>query len=100
MYLSTIKFKNMYVVEINSKEILFDLLELRVILLLKEKAKKNKKFYQNEKLWQEVLYHAGCLMNSYINEIGSQFNSSELSYKVVSLLFSLLSWNVPLVFLD
>jgi hypothetical protein len=30
MYLSTIKFKNMYIVEINSKTILFDLLELRV----------------------------------------------------------------------
>ena len=74
----------MYVVEILTGEILFDLMALRVnYFFFNQKSKKNKKYYQNEKLWQEILYHSACLMNSYTNEIGYQFEGQELSYKVL-----------------
>ena len=42
-----------------------------------------KKYYKNEKLWQEILYHSNTLMNSYINEIGSMiYDPNELNLRV------------------
>jgi hypothetical protein len=43
-----------------------------------------KKYYKNERLWQEILYHSNTLMNSYINEIGSMlYDPNELNLRVI-----------------
>lgn len=71
MYLSNIKFKNMYIVDLYTKQVIFDMMSLRVFLIFIQKNEKFKKYYKNEKLWQEIMYHSDLLMNCYGNEIGS-----------------------------
>jgi hypothetical protein len=76
MYLSYIKFKNMYVVDLSTGEILFDILSIR-------NSNKNKKIYKNEKLWQEILHHSKNLMENYKSENGNQFDNKDGYFRFV-----------------
>lgn len=76
MYLSYIKFKNMYVVDLSTGEILFDILSIR-------KSNKNKKIYKNEKLWQEIIHHSKILMENYRSENGNLFDNKDGYFRFV-----------------
>lgn len=75
MYLSYIKFKNMYVVDLSSQEILFDMSAIR-------NSKKNKKIYKNEKLWMELMHHSRSLMEAYITQCDYEFTMQDSLYRV------------------
>lgn len=75
IYLSNIKFKNMYVIDMTTEERLFDMLGTRG-------SKKNNKIYRNKKLWEEILYHSKTLMNNYKQEYGSKLDNKAAFYRV------------------
>lgn len=81
MYLSYIKFKNMYVVDLSTQEIIFDMLSLR-------NSNKNKKIYLNDKLWQEIMHHSRVLLENYKvdNENKNTYDSQDSFYRVNSLI--------------
>jgi hypothetical protein len=70
---SYFKFKNLYIVDLSTGNILLDWLDI-------EKNKQNIKYYLNDKLWFELMHHSKMMMNDYKNEhkfyftyIGSSF---------------------------
>jgi hypothetical protein len=75
MYLSYIKFKNMYVIDLSSDHIIFDMLALR-------KSEKNQKLYKNEKIWQEILHHSKNLMEVYMKDNGRFYENKDALYRV------------------
>lgn len=75
MYLSYIKFKNMYVVDLSTGAVIFDILALR-------NSNKNKKIFKNEKLWQEIIHHSKNLMENYNQENGNNFDNKDSFYRV------------------
>jgi hypothetical protein len=78
MYLSYIKFKNMYILDLSTGEIIFDMLSVR-------KSKKNIKYFKNEKLWLEILHHSRNLMDAYKTDYGSVFDAKDSFYRFVKL---------------
>lgn len=75
MNLSNIKFKNLYIIELHTEEIIFDLNRTRGIT-------KSKRFNKNEKVWQEILYHAQGMKSSYIQENGINYDASDSIFRV------------------
>ena len=70
---SYFKFKNLYIVDLSTGNILLDWLDI-------EKNKQNIKYYLNDKLWFELMHHSKMMMEDYKNEhkfyftyIGSSF---------------------------
>ena len=70
---SYFKFKNLYIVDLSTGNILLDWLDI-------EKNKKNIKYYLNDKLWFELMHHSKMMMEDYKKEhkfyftyIGSSF---------------------------
>lgn len=76
MLLSYIKFKNMYLVDVSTGRILIDWLKLK-------KSKKNIKYYNNEKLWFELMHHSKSMMESYINDHRNFFSNSGSPFRFV-----------------
>lgn len=76
MYLSYFKFKNMYIVEIPTFKILLDWLKIK-------KSKKNIKYYNNEKLWVELMHHSRSMMESYKNLHRNFYTNSDSSFRFV-----------------
>ena len=73
---SYFKFKNLYIVDISTGEILLDWLHILG-------SNKNIKYYKNEKLWLELMHHSKYMMESYINEHGKIFSNSDSSFRFV-----------------
>ena len=73
---SYFKFKNLYIVDISTGEILLDWLHIL-------NSAKNIKYYKNEKLWLELMHHSKYMMESYINEHGKIFSNSDSSFRFV-----------------
>ena len=70
---SYFKFKNLYIVDLSTGNILLDWLDI-------EKNKQNIKYYLNDKLWIELMHHSKMMMEDYKKEhkfyftyIGSSF---------------------------
>ena len=76
MFLSYIKFKNLYVVDVSTGNVLIDWLKLK-------KSKKNIKYYNNEKLWFELMHHSKSMMESYINDHRNFFSNSGSPFRFV-----------------
>ena len=75
MNLTYAKFKNLYLIDLSTENIIFDYLQTKNI-------KKAKKYYKNEKIWQEILYHSQGMKGAYIQEHGNNFNLSDDVYRV------------------
>lgn len=75
MNLSNIKFKNLYIIDLNTDNIIFDLLRSRNI-------QKTKDYFKNEKIWQEILYHSQELKNSYLQEKNTKFDMTDSNFRV------------------
>ena len=76
MFLSYIKFKNMYLVDVSTGTILIDWLKLKG-------SKKNIKYYNNDKLWFELMHHSKAMMDSYINDHRNFFSNSGSPFRFV-----------------
>ena len=70
------KFKNLYIVDLSTGNLLLDWNAL-------EKIKKNKKYYRNEKLWYELMHHSKMMMESYKNEHRYNFTYIGSSFRFV-----------------
>lgn len=79
MNLNYIKFKNLYVIDLSTENIIFDYLEAK-------KVAKTKKYYKQEKIWQEILYHSQGMKSSYIQEYGNNFNLVDDTFRVSNIL--------------
>lgn len=75
MNLNNIKFKNLYIIDLQSEDIIFDLNRTRGVV-------KSKKFYKNEKIWQEVLYHSQGMKSAYIQENGVNYDATDSIFRV------------------
>jgi hypothetical protein len=84
MNLTYAKFKNLYLIDLSNENIIFDYLQAKNI-------KKAKKYYKNEKIWQEILYHSQGMKSAYIQEHGNNFNLSEDVYRVRLFIYEYLS---------
>lgn len=92
MNLSYIKFKNMYVIDVQTEIILFDWVKLN-------NTKKMTKLYNNNKLWRELMYHSKQMMELYINDHRNFFSNTDSTFRVYISLYnpfpySLLNLNV------
>ncbi len=76
LHLGGVKLKNCYILDINTEEILLDLKET-------QKNKKNRKYYNNTYLFDEICYHSKQMYNSYIEENGMKSTSQESEYRFV-----------------
>jgi len=80
MNLNYIKFKNLYVIDLSTENIIFDYLEAKNVT-------KTRKYYKQEKIWQEILYHSQGMKSSYIQENGNNFNLFDDSFRVSNIYF-------------
>jgi hypothetical protein len=83
IFLSNIKFKNMYVIDLSTNMIIFDLLSLRVTIFLIQKSNKNKHIFKNQRLWQEILHHSKILFENYkADDFKNLYDSENNFYRV------------------
>jgi hypothetical protein len=76
VYVTDFKFKNIYAVELETNQIIFDLSSIR-------NSKRNQKLFKNEKLWQELMYHSQLLRTTYNSENGRACNEKDSIYRVL-----------------
>ena len=76
MYQTYNKFKNMYVVDVSTGTILIDWLKIK-------QASKNVKYYNNEKLWFEIIHHSRQMMESYKREHKLSFSMTDIPFRFV-----------------
>jgi hypothetical protein len=69
----------MYVMDLSTNEMIFDMLSLRG-------SKKNYKIYKNEKLWQEVIHHSKVLMDNYKGDYGNAYDNTDAFYRVIKII--------------
>ena len=59
------KFENLYLIDISSEQILFDLCEFQNIQTIK--------YYKNDNLFKEILFHSHQLYDGYTNKYSMRF---------------------------
>lgn len=75
MYLNYIKFKNLYILDLSSENIIFDLQKSR-------KNSKSRKYYKNHNVWREIIYHSQIMRENYVQEFGNKHSMSDSVYRV------------------
>lgn len=73
--LSYTKFLNLYIIDINSDQILLDLGAIQNLT--------NIKYYNNKNLFDEILFHSHQLYKSYIDKYSHKFTKSDSSHRFV-----------------
>ena len=66
----------MYVVDVSTGTILIDWLKIK-------QASKNVKYYNNEKLWFEIIHHSRQMMESYKREHKLSFSMTDIPFRFV-----------------
>lgn len=74
--LKTTKFRNLYILDINSTSVILDMYKL-------QKRKKNKKFFKLKNLFDEIIYHSKHMYNEYIKENEMRYNSTGSDFRFV-----------------
>ena len=74
--LKTTKFRNLYILDINTTSVILDMYKL-------QKRKKNKKFFKLKNLFDEIIYHSKHMYNEYIKENEMRYNSSGSDFRFV-----------------
>ena len=73
------KFRNLYILEINSLSVILDMCKLQA----EKSSKKNKKYYKLENLFEEIIYHSKNLYNEYIKENEMKYSQNNLDFRFV-----------------
>ena len=76
--LTCTKFKNLYILDINTEKIIFDLKKA-------QQSKKNIKYMKNKKLFEEVLYHSRQMYHSYIKEFSMRYTTTDEAFRFVKI---------------
>ena len=74
--LKTTKFRNLYILDINTTSVILDMYKL-------QKRKKNKKFFKLKNLFDEIIYHSKHMYNEYIKENEMRYNSTGSDFRFV-----------------
>ena len=69
------KFLNLYIIDISSDQLLFDLKEEQNVEIIK--------YFLNNNLFKEILYHSHQLYESYIEKYSLRYNKSDSSQRFV-----------------
>lgn len=69
------KFINLYIIDINSEQLLFDLNKIQKI--------NNRKYYNDKNLYKEILFHSRQLYQSYIEKYSMRFTKIDSSQRFV-----------------
>jgi len=77
--LKQIKLKNLYMVDINSAEVMLDMNKIQGI----KSKQRNKKFYKCEKLYEEIIYQSKAMYNNYIKEYDMKFTNADSDFRFV-----------------
>ena len=77
--LKTTKFRNLYILDINSLSIILDMTKIQG----ERNNKKNKKYYMFKNLFDEIIYHSRHMYNEYIKENEMKFNSAGSDFRFV-----------------
>lgn len=73
--LSYTKFLNLYIIDISSDQLLFDLKKEQNVEIIK--------YYLNNNIFKEILYHSHQLYDSYIDKYSLKYNKIDLSQRFV-----------------
>lgn len=73
------KFRNLYLMDINSLSVILDMCKIQG----QKSAKKNKKYYKYENLFEEIIYHSKNLYNEYLKENEMRYSSIALNFRFV-----------------
>ena len=73
------KLKNLYIVDINSSEVMLDMNKIQGI----KSEQKNKKFYKCERLYEEIIYQSKTMYNNYIKEYNMKFSNADSDFRFV-----------------
>ena len=74
--LKTTKFRNLYILDINTTSVILDMYKL-------QKRKKNKKFFKLKNLFDEIIYHSKHMYKEYIKENEMRYNSTGSDFRFV-----------------
>ena len=77
--LNQTKFKNLYILDLETSSIILDMLKIQG----NKGDNHNKKYINNKNLFDEILYHSKNLFNSYVNENGMKYVTTDLIYRFV-----------------
>ena len=77
--LNQTRFKNLYILDLNSSSIILDMLKIQGS---KEEIH-NKKYINNNKLFEEILYHSKNMYNSYISKNEMKYITTDSIYRFV-----------------
>ena len=69
------KFINLYMIDISTDEIIFDLDEIQKLI--------NIKYYKNKNIYEEILYHSHQLYQSYIDKFSMKFAKGDSSHRFI-----------------
>lgn len=69
------KFINLYMIDISTDEIIFDLDEIQKLI--------NIKYYKNKNIYEEILYHSHQLYQSYIDKFSMKFSKGDSSHRFI-----------------
>ena len=77
--LNQTRFKNLYILDLNSSSIILDMVKIQGS---KEEIH-NKKYINNNKLFEEILYHSKNMYNSYISKNEMKYITTDSIYRFV-----------------
>ena len=77
--LKTTKFRNLYILDINSLSVILDMSKIQG----DKNNKKNKKFYKLKNLFDEIIYHSKHMYDEYIKENKMKYNSTGSDFRFV-----------------
>ena len=77
--LNQTRFKNLYILDLGTSSIILDMLKIQG----NKGDNHNKKYINNKHLFDEILYHSKNLFNSYINENGMKYVTTDLIFRFV-----------------
>ena len=77
--LNQTRFKNLYILDLGTSSIILDMLKMQG----NKGDSHNKKYINNKNLFDEILYHSKNLFNSYINENGMKYVTTDLIFRFV-----------------
>ena len=69
------KFINLYMIDISTDEIIFDLDKMQKLI--------NIKYYKNKNIYEEILYHSHQLYQSYIDKFSMKFAKGDSSHRFI-----------------
>ena len=76
--LNQTRFKNLYIMDLGNSSLILDMRKVQG-----EKGNRQKKYINNKKLLEEILYHSNHMYETYIRENGMKFTTTDSLFRFV-----------------